>query len=44
MADPLSLRSERIVKFLLRTGTATIEEFLAEASRRSWFFRTQYPS
>src|SRR6516162_4110633 len=31
MADPLSLRSERIVKFLLRTGTATIEEILAEA-------------
>src|ERR1700752_3322237 len=31
MADTLSLRSERIVKFLLRTGTATIEEILAEA-------------
>src|SRR3974390_1095710 len=31
MADALSLRSERIVKFLLRTGTATIEEILAEA-------------
>src|SRR5258708_19951726 len=27
----LSLRSERIVKFLLRTGTATIEEILAVA-------------
>ena len=27
----LSLRSERIVKFLLRTGTATIEEIVAEA-------------
>src|SRR6201988_565798 len=32
MADSsLSLRSERIVKFLLRTGTATIEEILAVA-------------
>src|SRR6201988_549292 len=32
MADSsLSLRSERIVKFLLRTGSATIEEILAEA-------------
>ena len=32
MADThLSLRSERIVKFLLRTGTATFEEILAEA-------------
>src|SRR6201988_944010 len=31
MADTLSLRSERIVKFLLRTGTATIEEILAVA-------------
>src|SRR5437763_16199413 len=27
----LSLRSERIVKFLLRTGTATIEEILSVA-------------
>ena len=27
----LSLRSERIVKFLLRTGAATIEEIVAEA-------------
>src|SRR3954452_15437058 len=27
----LSLRSERIVKFLLRTGSATIEEILAVA-------------
>ena len=31
MADTLSLRSERIVKFLLRTGSATIEEILAVA-------------
>src|SRR3974390_1722202 len=31
MADALSLRSERIVKFLLRTGTASFEEILAEA-------------
>src|SRR3974390_593173 len=31
MAEALSDRSERIVKFLLRTGTATIEEILAEA-------------
>jgi len=29
MSDPLHLRSERIVKFLLRTGSATIEELLA---------------
>src|SRR6516225_3145717 len=31
MAEAPSDRSERIVKFLLRTGTATIEEILAEA-------------
>lgn len=29
MSDPLHLRSEKIVKFLLRTGSATIEELLA---------------
>src|SRR5260370_8922313 len=31
MSAQLSLRSERIVKFLLRPGTATIEEILAVA-------------
>ncbi len=31
MSDTLSLRSERIVKFLLGAGTATIEEILAVA-------------
>lgn len=31
MSDPLNRRSERIVKLLLRTGSATIEEILAEA-------------
>jgi DeoR family transcriptional regulator of aga operon len=31
MSDSLSPRSAQIVKFLLRTGTATIEEILAEA-------------
>src|SRR6478672_4430338 len=31
MPDTLNGRCERIVKFLLRTGTATIEEILAEA-------------
>lgn len=31
MADKLSTRSEQILKFLLRTGTASIEEILSEA-------------
>lgn len=31
MPDPIHLRSEKIVKFLLRTGSATIEEIQAEA-------------
>lgn len=31
MSDPIHLRSEKIVKFLLRTGSATIEEIQAEA-------------
>ena len=31
MTDSLSRRSEKIVKLLLRTGSATIDEILAEA-------------
>src|ERR1700743_1981392 len=31
MSDTLNHRSEQIIKFLLRTGTATIEELLAVA-------------
>src|ERR1035438_3399197 len=31
MADTLNRRCELIIKFLLRTGTATVEEILAEA-------------
>lgn len=31
MSDTLNRRSEQIIKFLLRAGTATIEEILAEA-------------
>jgi len=31
MSDSISRRSELIIKLLLRTGSATIEEILAEA-------------